>query len=201
MASRPTPGVSGKPRTGYRRIAFEHRLRWLCFLLSAPGALLAGLIAWHEHLSALLTFGLFAALAVFALIVIAILLEQVVRPLQTLSNVLAALREEDFSFRARGQRIDDALGELAIEINQFADFLQQQRVGGMEAAALLQRVVASMDAPVYAFDPNHRLRLINPAASRLLSAQAVVTKDAGIPPLGDPMGHTAAELGLEPLLH
>jgi two-component system nitrogen regulation sensor histidine kinase NtrY len=202
MASRPTPGVSAKPRTRYRRIAFEHRLRWLCVILSLPGVVLAGLFAWREHLSAALTFVLFAGLAIFALIVTGILLEQAVRPLQTLSNVIGALREEDFSFRARGQRRDDALGELAMEINRFADFLQQQRGSGMEATALLQRVVVSMDAPVFAFDPNQRLRLINPAASRLLSAQTVSpTTYASAQLASDPIGHTAVELGLEALLH
>lgn len=202
MASRPNPGVSAKTRTRYRRIAFERRLRWLCVILSAPGVVLAWLFAWREHLSTGLTFGLISALAIFALIVTGILLEQIVRPLQTLSNVIGALREEDFSFRARGQRRDDALGDLAIEINQFADFLQQQRVGGMEATALLQRVVASMDAPVLAFDPRQRLRLINPAASRLLSVQtASAAANAGGLPASDPIGHTAADLGLEPLLH
>jgi two-component system nitrogen regulation sensor histidine kinase NtrY len=201
MGSRPTARVLAKSRSLNHRIAFERRLRWLCVLLSTPGAALAAWIAWREHLSAGIALVFLGLLALFALIVTAILLEQTIRPLQTLSNVIGAIREEDFSFRARGQHRGDALGELAIEINQFADFLQQQRVGGMEATALLQRVVSSMDAPVLTFDPRNRLRLINPAALRLLSAQlASNAADPALLQIDDPIGYTAAELGLEPLL-
>ncbi len=86
-------------------------------------------------------------------------MEEIIRPLQTLANVVSALRESDYSFRARGGRQMDALGELALEINEFADLLQSQRLGELEASALLRCVISSMDAPVLAFDPAHRLRL------------------------------------------
>ena len=43
--------------------------------------------------------------------------ERVVLPLQTLSNLLAALGEGDFSIRARGARGGDPLGEVMIEVN------------------------------------------------------------------------------------
>jgi nitrogen fixation/metabolism regulation signal transduction histidine kinase len=99
-------------------------------------------------------------------------MEQIVRPLQTLANVVSALRESDYSFRARGSRQLDALGELATEINEFADMLQSQRLGELEASALLRCVISSMDAPVLAFDPVHRLRLINPAAERIFHLTA-----------------------------
>ena len=81
-------------------------------------------------------------------------MEQIIRPLQTLANVVSALRESDYSFRARGARQLDALGELALEINEFADLLQSQRLGELEASALLRCVISSMDAPVLAFDPS-----------------------------------------------
>jgi two-component system, NtrC family, nitrogen regulation sensor histidine kinase NtrY len=41
----------------------------------------------------------------------------VIRPLQTLSNMQSALREGDFSFRVRGAKSGDALGELMLEVN------------------------------------------------------------------------------------
>jgi two-component system nitrogen regulation sensor histidine kinase NtrY len=94
-------------------------------------------------------------------------MEEIIRPLQTLANVVSSLRESDYSFRARGARQNDALGELAIEINAFADLLQSHRLEELEATALLRCVISSMDAPVLAFDPEHRLRLINPAAERI----------------------------------
>ena len=132
---------------------------------------------------------LLGTVALLSLIVASLLLEQVVRPLQTLANVVSALRESDYSFRARGATQLDALGELAFEINVFADLLQSKRLDEMEATALLRHVISSMDAPVLAFDPDHKLRLINPAAEGIfhLAAQRA-------------LGTTAADLQLEQLL-
>ena len=74
----------------------------------------------------------------------AALVESMVRPLQTLSNVVASLREGDYSFRARGAGAEDALGELAAEVNALANLLQKQRVRSLEATALLARVLEVM---------------------------------------------------------
>ena len=105
------------------------------------------------------------------LLVFAAFIEEAIRPLQTLANVVAALREEDYSFRARGANREDSLGQLSLEINALADTLQAQRVGALEAVALLRRVIAEMDAPVLAFDQDARLRLLNPAAERAFALQ------------------------------
>ena len=67
--------------------------------------------------------------------------EHIVRPLQTMSNLLAALREGDYSIRARGARADDALGEVLLEINQLGETLRVQRLGAFEATALLRKVM------------------------------------------------------------
>jgi len=69
-----------------------------------------------------------------------VLHEQTVKPLQTLANVVGALREEDYSFRARGAVAEDALGELSLEVNALADLLADQRIRAIEATALLRRV-------------------------------------------------------------
>src|ERR1017187_2639491 len=90
------------------------------------------------------------------------------RPLQTLSNVIAALREEDYSFRARNAVAEDALGELSLEVNALADMLSDEKIRAIEATALLQRVVDEIDAPLFAFDPASILRLVNPAGEHLL---------------------------------
>src|SRR5215813_9005365 len=93
---------------------------------------------------------------------------QVVRPLQTLSNMVAALREEDFSFRARRASRNDALGELVLEINALSDTLQGQRLGSMEAVALLKKVLMEIDVAVFTFDPQQRLRIVNRAGEQLM---------------------------------
>jgi nitrogen fixation/metabolism regulation signal transduction histidine kinase len=112
-----------------------------------------------------------------------------VRPLQTLSNVVASLREGDYSFRARGAGSPDALGELAAEINALADLLQRQRVRSLEATALLARILEVMHAPLFAFDRENQLQLVNNAGVHLLGR-----------PHARCFGHSARELGLEDLL-
>ncbi|MGA8308481.1 MAG: ATP-binding protein [Terriglobales bacterium] len=131
---------------------------------------------------------LFAELVVCGLIVAAIH-DQIIRPLQTLANVVGALREEDYSFRARMAVPDDALGELSLEVNMLADLLAEHRIGAIEATALLQRVVEEVDIPLFAFDPSEALRLVNSAGERLLQQAS--------PRL---LGKTAADLGLKACL-
>lgn len=94
--------------------------------------------------------------------------ERVLRPLQTAANLLAALREEDFSVRGRGARAGDPLGELLLEINQLGGALREQRLGSLEAGALLRRVMDEIEAAVIAFDGKGRAVLANRAAERLL---------------------------------
>jgi nitrogen fixation/metabolism regulation signal transduction histidine kinase len=107
------------------------------------------------------------------------------RPLQTVANLLSALREEDYSFRARAGRRDDALGEVANELNALAEVLKSQRLGALEATALLRAVMAEIDVAVFAFDDGDILKLVNRAGERLLGRTAERS-----------LGRTAAELDL-----
>jgi nitrogen fixation/metabolism regulation signal transduction histidine kinase len=161
------PHHKRKPKR--QSISFEARLRIFCtvgalVLLGLSTALLA---LFHVTTGPMLaTLGI---LLLVLLLVFAAFIEEAIRPIQTLANVVAALREEDYSFRARGANRDDSVGQLSLEINALADTLQAQRVGALEAVALLRRVIAEMDAPVLAFDQDARLRLLNPAAERVFS--------------------------------
>jgi nitrogen fixation/metabolism regulation signal transduction histidine kinase len=111
--------------------------------------------------------------------------ERVVYPLQTLSNLLAALREGDFSIRARGARHDDPLGEAMLEVNHLGEILREQRLGALEATALLSTVMAEIDVAVFTFTAEQKLRFVNRAGERLLAQ-----------PVERLMGRNAAELGL-----
>jgi two-component system nitrogen regulation sensor histidine kinase NtrY len=94
--------------------------------------------------------------------------ERVLRPLQTAANLLAALREDDFSVRGRGARAGDPLGELLLEVNQLADSLLKQRSSALEAGALLRRVMDEIEVAVLAFDESGHAVLANRAAEKLL---------------------------------
>lgn len=111
--------------------------------------------------------------------------EHVVRPLQTVANVLAALREHDYTVRARGSNPDDALGLLLFELNSLGDDLRAQRLGALEATALLRRVMEEIDVAIFAFDAAQALRLVNQSGAALL----------GRPP-EQLLGRDASSLGL-----
>lgn len=97
---------------------------------------------------------------------------RVIRPLQTLANMLAAVREQDYSIRARGHDAHDALGLVMLELNNLVDELKEGRLGVLEATTLLQRVMAEIDVAVFAFDEAETLRLVNAAGARLLAQPA-----------------------------
>jgi len=94
--------------------------------------------------------------------------ERVLRPLQTAANLIAALREEDFSVRGRGAGSGDPLAELLLEINQLADTLHAQRIGSLEAGALLRRVMDEIEVAVIAFDERGKAVLANRSAEKLV---------------------------------
>jgi two-component system nitrogen regulation sensor histidine kinase NtrY len=115
--------------------------------------------------------------------------ERVIRPLQTISNMLAALREGDFSTRARGAHDNDALGLALLEVNMLATTLRSQRLSTLEATSLLRTVMEEIDVAIFTFDETHRLRLLNRAGERLLAQRSERL-----------LGRTGIELGLEECL-
>ena len=147
----------------------------------------AELLVWTGDHTAKVAWTVTLLVAVFWLAVAFALRERVVRPLQTLSNMLAALREEDFSIRARGARPDDALGLALFEINSLGQTLREQRLGALEATALLARVMEEIDVAVFAFDETRSLQLVNRAGERLLAepAERLVSRSAEEVGLGE----------------
>jgi len=159
----------GKTR---RRLSFERRLRLWLLLTGIPLVVLCGVVLHAQKTDTTIQWLTLLILAGAWSVLVSLILEQITRPLQTLTNVVAALREDDYSFRARGALRNDAMGDLALEINALASMLQAQRAGALEAMALVERVLNSMQSPVLAFDPKGRLKLINAAAEQMLGVDA-----------------------------
>ena len=77
-------------------------------------------------------------------------------PLQTLSNLLAAMREGDFSIRGRGATTRDSLGDVMREVNALGETLRSQRLEAVEATALLRKVAEEIDVAVFTFDGDRK---------------------------------------------
>src|SRR5213080_5035632 len=172
-----------KPR---RRTSYEDRLTWLTIGAAAPAALVALCLLWFGEYSAKVQWTLTLIILGFAFGYILSARDHLVRPLQTMTNLLAALREGDYSIRARGARENDALGEAFLEVNLLGETLRLQRLGAFEATALLRTIMAEIDVAVFTFDPDRRLRLVNRAGENLLGQ-----------PMDKLLGRTAKDLGLE----
>jgi len=97
---------------------------------------------------------------------------RVAGPLRTLANLLQALREGDYSIRARVGDPKEPLGEAMQQVNAMAATLRDQRLGALEATALLRKVMEEIEVAIFAFDPNRILRLVNRAGERLLAQPA-----------------------------
>jgi PAS domain S-box-containing protein len=172
-------GKSGQPTR------FENRILWLALLAGAPGVVAALLLLWTGGHSTRAQWTLSILIVGGWLAVVLTLRERVIRPLQTVANMLAALREGDFSIRGRGARSDDALGLVLLEVNTLGDTLRSQRMEALEATALLRTVMEEIDVAIFAFDELRRLRLVNRGGERLLGHDA-----------DEILGSTSASLGL-----
>src|SRR5256884_2992175 len=186
-AARCTAGSSAmaSERRRTRKPRYERRILALALLTGLPAVILALVLVWAGDFAARTQWTVTILLVGVWLAFVGVVRERVVRPLQTISNMLAALREGDFSLRARGSDPDDALGLLLLELNTLGEDLRAQRLGALEATALLRRVMEEIDVAVFAFDEARALRLVNRGGAALL----------GRPP-EQLLGKDAAELGL-----
>jgi len=157
----------------------------LSVLTGLPAFALAVALLWTGPFTTSVRWLLAVPVAALWIACAVALRRRVVYPLQLLANQLGALRGGDFAVRARGARADDALGLALLEANALSETLREQRLGAMEAVALLRKVMEEIDVAVFAFDGEARLRLVNRAGERLLRQ-----------PRERLLGHGAAEVGL-----
>jgi two-component system nitrogen regulation sensor histidine kinase NtrY len=176
--------MARKPKDPHR-FSYEGRLTWLTLAAVVPAIVVALALLWFGDYSAKVQWTLTILVVGCFLVFVSSAREQTIRPLQTMSNLLAALREGDYSIRARGARGGNALGEVLLEINSLGETLRLQRLGAFEATALLRTIMSEIDVAVFTFDPKRRLRLVNRAGETLLGR-----------PMDKLLGKTADELAL-----
>ncbi|MBX3735143.1 MAG: PAS domain-containing sensor histidine kinase [Candidatus Didemnitutus sp.] len=170
------------PAVKQRRLAHENRVLLYTLLSGLPAVLVAVwlMVDRETEMDAKKqwTFGLI--IVGFWLGYALAVRELVMRPLQTMANLLTALREGDFSTRARGANRDEPLGDVMAEINLLGGVLQEQRLGALEATALLRTVMEEIDVAIFAFDGNETLRLVNRSGQELLAqpAERILGRDA-----------------------
>lgn len=165
---------------------FERRVLLLGALIAVPAGIVAFVLLWMNDAMPVPARVVIALAVVVCWLALAYSLRAyVVHPLRTIANLAAALREGDFSVRARGASTDDALGLALLELNRLGSILHEQRLSALDASALARAVMREIDVAVFVFDDESILRLINRAGERLIGQ-----------PSERAVGRPAAVLGL-----
>jgi two-component system, NtrC family, nitrogen regulation sensor histidine kinase NtrY len=180
--------ADGQPRL-WERLRHEHRLVILALLPALPSLVVAALALGRVPISPPIRWLAIAVLAICWIGGAWLVRAEVARPLQTLANAIASLREGDYTIRVLGARPDDPLGLALLETNMLGELLRVNRLGEMEATALLRTVMAEIDVAIYVLDEADRLQLINRAGERLLAQRGERL-----------LGREAAALQLAPVL-
>lgn len=172
-------------RARTRRWGYETRLFFGALIVAGPALLALFIVLWSSAQAHSLALPVSIVVAAITVVFALELRRRAIYPLRTLSNLLEALREGDYSLRGSAARRGDAIGEVVIEINTLAQTLREQRLAVEEKSALLAKVIAALDIAVLAFDARGALQLANPAAEKLLDR-----------PFATLSGLSAAELGV-----
>src|SRR4029453_13646797 len=134
------------------RLTHDQRIVLLALAAAAPGTIMSLVVLWTGAWTPKVQWTLTVVIVAFLLGFISALRTRVVLPLQTLANLLSALREGDFSIRARGSRRSDPLTEVNVEVNALAEMLRGQRLDALEGTRLPRKVMAEIDVAVFTFD-------------------------------------------------
>src|SRR3954451_6107901 len=110
-------------------LAFEDRVLLLALGIGLPGAALSLFLVFYDANSTRLRLTVTLFVLYFWPWFAFRLRDRVVRPLQTLANLLSALREGDFSQRAHPPQEADALAQVVAEVNAIGEVLREQRLG------------------------------------------------------------------------
>ena len=170
-------------------MTYQRSIPLLAFLSGLPAVAVALVLLWTGDHASRTQWTLSVLIVLVWMGLLVVLRDRLVRPLHAVSNLLAALREGDYSLRTRVPNRRDALGLILAEVNALGQSFQEQRLDALEAANLLGRVLAVIDVALFAFDEKDRLRLMNRAGEELLAK-----------PERDAIGQSAEALGLAPCL-
>lgn len=172
--------------TAARLPTYERRILDGSLLIAAPGLAVAAVLLWGDTAWRAVGGWFLLAAVVATVLLVRWQRRRLVYPLQTLSSLLDALRLGDYSLRGTAGGV---LDDLVYDINALAERLQRERLQFEESSYLLGKTLAALDNAVLVFDQETRLRLLNPAAQRLLQAERHQL-----------FGRLAQDLGLQSLL-
>lgn len=150
---------------------FEGRLLFSVVIAGIPGVVLGLVLLWNRN------YALDHKIEITILLLLLWLglswsaRDNVINSLRVLSNVISSVKDEDFSFRATRAAPGDALGELALEINNLSRALAEERLGAVETTSLLRKIMSEAGTMIFVFSNDNRLRMVNRTGARFLGKQ------------------------------
>jgi len=171
------------------KLTHDQRILVAALVAGLPAVIVSMIMLWHGDYTPKVQWTLTVVIVGFWLGFGFGVRERVASPLRTLANLLEAMREGDYSIRARGTGQGDPMSDVMVQVNAMSTTLRAQRLGALEATTLLKKVMEEIDVSIFAFDGEHRLRLLNRAGERLVGEPAERV-----------LGKLASELGLDTYL-
>src|SRR5215831_12027507 len=104
----PQPASRSSISVKRKRLRYDTLIFLLALLIALPASAIAEILLWTSNYSGELKWTVTLFLGLGWLIGASMLQGHVIRPLQTLSNMVASIREDDFSFRVRGASREDS---------------------------------------------------------------------------------------------
>ncbi|KAF1006309.1 MAG: Signal transduction histidine-protein kinase AtoS [Luteibacter sp.] len=183
-----TPSEVPSASVAHPRLLRRRAMVW-AFWYTLPLALVAVVLVCRNDLPLSARLMLLLAGALGSGLVGRFLGRRLLASVGTAFDLLASLREGDYGLRGHVQWRRDPLQALIADINALSDELRDGRRKRTEASRFLGKTLVALNSAVFVVDDTGVLRLINPAARRLLHAERTAV-----------VGRAADQLGLGPAL-
>jgi len=169
---------------------------YLVLLSAVPIVPLFYYVFNDESFSRFAQFGIVIVSVVWVVAVAANVKEDFIYHLRTLSNLVEAIRTEDYSMRSSRLSEPGELAELYQQIDSLTSKLKENRQEEFELKNLLERIVNQINVAIIACDSDDKIRMVNRLTTQLLqlSATELIGLDLEKTPLSDVLKKTGSRL-------
>ncbi len=148
--------------------SLEHQLKIVGITLLT---IFSGLLLWLLVLldaSMLVIITLFTAIVPLATIWLSRFYYKIITPFFSLTNLVEAIRLEDYSLRTREQYHSGILQSLNQEVKNLAEDLQQRKQAYDQHTLLIYHLIEQLDTPIAIFNQKHQLSHANGAFTQYI---------------------------------
>jgi len=150
--------------------------RQLIAIICMPCLSITTFSLYLANISAYLIAFIFIILSILCTYFIVVSKQQAEHQFRTLSNIVEAMIQGDYSLKGRLQS-NKAFEELLALVNSLSDTLSRHTIEARESRLLLERIMEQMDAMVLAVDENGCLVMANASAKKLFLTSVITNNN------------------------